>query len=565
MKKAMKGLVVLFSVAIVVLLTSKIALAATPQVAAGDYHTLAIKSDGTLWAWGDNSDGQFGDGTTTDRLSSVFISDLLTSPTIPIPTNGQSFTYSSATSPVLSEDPSQAEPIGLGTVAIGGSILSITVETYQFSDPVDIYFGLYSPEIDPDNIYLLTSGGAFQKLSEGPAPWKANITGPVDESLFSDIQTSSLPIGTYYLYLLVTPTGNLSNYYLWITSFSSCNSLKFTPEGTTFFYDSIGRSLELGASEQITLLTTACGDSVTVSSVTKTLGGEWLSASSGGGSKVILNLDAGASGVQAGSTYTGIVKVVVGGITENMYVTLQVPGQCVATSASVTPLSLIFQAYVGWQNPGAQTIRVENNCENAVSATVLSKPDWLLLSETGTGVFSVSCVDSYLEEEGSYSGSITLRDDEYNQQYSVSVNLEVDDSATTVTSGDIGYYDVGAGQTRYFKFVACVPDCEHRIQVNNASQSDQPRTVHALVKRGSKPTIAEFERTWQMAPSQYDCTAEQWIPAKPGAENLYWKYNTGSQAEFVEIGEPMESNTFYIMLYNNGTTIVLDQRLSVSY
>jgi hypothetical protein len=103
----------------------------------------------------------------------------------------------------------------------------------------------------------------------------------------------------------------------------SCNSLKFTPEGTTFSYDSINRSLELGASEQITLLTTACGNLVTVSSVTKTSGGAWLSADSGGGSKVILNLDAGASGVQAGSTYTGTVKVVAGGITDNLYVTLQ--------------------------------------------------------------------------------------------------------------------------------------------------------------------------------------------------------------------------------------------------
>jgi hypothetical protein len=60
--------------------------------------------------------------------------------------------------------------------------------------------------------------------------------------------------------------------------------------------------------------------------------------------------------------------------------------------------------------------------------------------------------------------------------------------------------------------------------------------------------------------------AEQWIPTKPpGAENLYWKYNTGSSAEFVEIAEPMASNTFYIMLYNSGATTVLDQRLVVSY
>ena len=32
-------------------------------ISAGEYHSFAIKSDGTLWAWGRNHDGQLGDGT----------------------------------------------------------------------------------------------------------------------------------------------------------------------------------------------------------------------------------------------------------------------------------------------------------------------------------------------------------------------------------------------------------------------------------------------------------------------------------------------------------------------
>ena len=38
-------------------------------ISAGDDHTVATRSDGTLWAWGDNGFGQLGDGTTTDRLT----------------------------------------------------------------------------------------------------------------------------------------------------------------------------------------------------------------------------------------------------------------------------------------------------------------------------------------------------------------------------------------------------------------------------------------------------------------------------------------------------------------
>ncbi len=42
-------------------------------IAAGANHNLALKSDGSVWAWGDNSHGQLGDGTTIQRNSPVAV------------------------------------------------------------------------------------------------------------------------------------------------------------------------------------------------------------------------------------------------------------------------------------------------------------------------------------------------------------------------------------------------------------------------------------------------------------------------------------------------------------
>ncbi|MEP7154943.1 MAG: hypothetical protein ABI905_04165 [Betaproteobacteria bacterium] len=53
-----------------------IGLSGVVAVAAGSDHSLALKSDGTVWAWGGNSGGQIGDGTTIDRLVPVQVSGL---------------------------------------------------------------------------------------------------------------------------------------------------------------------------------------------------------------------------------------------------------------------------------------------------------------------------------------------------------------------------------------------------------------------------------------------------------------------------------------------------------
>jgi alpha-tubulin suppressor-like RCC1 family protein/subtilisin family serine protease len=51
-------------------------LSGVAEVAAGSFHSLALKDDGTVWAWGYNNSGQLGDGTTTMRTSPVQVSGL---------------------------------------------------------------------------------------------------------------------------------------------------------------------------------------------------------------------------------------------------------------------------------------------------------------------------------------------------------------------------------------------------------------------------------------------------------------------------------------------------------
>ena len=51
-------------------------LTGVAAIAGGGSHSLALKSDGTVWAWGCNNMGQLGDGTTTNRLTPVQVQRL---------------------------------------------------------------------------------------------------------------------------------------------------------------------------------------------------------------------------------------------------------------------------------------------------------------------------------------------------------------------------------------------------------------------------------------------------------------------------------------------------------
>jgi alpha-tubulin suppressor-like RCC1 family protein len=48
-------------------------LAGIVAIAAAGHHSLALAADGTVWAWGQNDDGRLGDGTTTRRPAAVAV------------------------------------------------------------------------------------------------------------------------------------------------------------------------------------------------------------------------------------------------------------------------------------------------------------------------------------------------------------------------------------------------------------------------------------------------------------------------------------------------------------
>jgi len=53
-----------------------LSLANVDAISAGYYHSLALKEDGSIWAWGYNYSGQLGDGSNTDSSTPVQVSNL---------------------------------------------------------------------------------------------------------------------------------------------------------------------------------------------------------------------------------------------------------------------------------------------------------------------------------------------------------------------------------------------------------------------------------------------------------------------------------------------------------
>jgi len=137
-----------------------------------------------------------------------------------MPASQMMLSFGPTTDPFIGYGPEDTMPMGVGSVAVGGDMLTVHAQVGQFQMPMDIYFALYAPSVDPFNIYLMDQAGGLQPASMGMSPWITGVTS-IDEMPFgASIPTSMLPKGTYYLGLMATPAGsNMATYYFWITNF----------------------------------------------------------------------------------------------------------------------------------------------------------------------------------------------------------------------------------------------------------------------------------------------------------------------------------------------------------
>lgn len=129
-------------------------------IAAGmEGHSFALKNDGTLWAWGNNGVGQLGDGTLMDRLTPVQVLGLCT----PLGVNETIFTndivvFSTLSNGIFtivnSENKPEEVEISVYT-QLGQNILSSTKATLPYAVDISIHSeGLYFVQIRQGKVVI---------------------------------------------------------------------------------------------------------------------------------------------------------------------------------------------------------------------------------------------------------------------------------------------------------------------------------------------------------------------------------------------------------------------------
>jgi alpha-tubulin suppressor-like RCC1 family protein len=153
------------------------------EVSAGGFHTLALKADGTVWAWGHNSHGELGNGTTADSLVPVQVVDvegLAFSGVVAISAGGLHSLALKADGTVWAWGLNFNGELGIGTIGTTDTNSSVPVKVQRRVDAV---------LVDLTNMVAI-AGGVHHSVairSDGTAwAWGKNFNGELGNGTTTD-------------------------------------------------------------------------------------------------------------------------------------------------------------------------------------------------------------------------------------------------------------------------------------------------------------------------------------------------------------------------------------------
>jgi len=168
-------------------------------VSAGNAHTLALAIDGTLWAWGNNIRGQLGDGTSTRRLEPVAVA---TNRTWTAVGSGNFHTLAMASDGALWAWGDNAYgQLGDGTTETSLVPVPVAVNTKQTWTAISVGVS-HNLALASDGTMWAWGNNYFGQLGDGTTAWGRETPKPVATNL--DLKWTAISAGANHTMALAT-------------------------------------------------------------------------------------------------------------------------------------------------------------------------------------------------------------------------------------------------------------------------------------------------------------------------------------------------------------------------